>query len=286
MALIGMAFGLGFTLGPLFAVFAVPSGEGNPGPGPGFVAAALSAVALGLAIFKLPESLTPSSETANKKQWWKIGRWKLALSSPAIKMLLAAFFVCIFAFASFETTLSMLIKGSEDFENPPFKFSFKNVCWTFALIGLLVAIVQGGIVRPLSKHVSEKYLAIAGALIEVVGFALMAYAASFASLPILFVSLVVIVCGYACLQPSLFSLLSRWSDPQKQGTVLGVGQSVNALARIFGSALGIPMLKAAFFLPFALPYVVGCVLMFCVGGFVFLAAASGKDFSADPPPSR
>ena len=280
MALIGIAFGLGFTLGPLFAVFAVPSGDTDPGPGPGFVAAALSAVALGLAIFKLPESLTPNSETANKKQWWKMDRWKLAFSDPAIKLLLLAFFVCIFAFASFETTLSMLIKGSADFENPPFNFTFENVCWTFALIGLLVAIVQGGIVRPLAKHVSEKYLAISGALIEVVGFALMAFAASSASLPMLFASLVTIVCGYACLQPSLYSLLSRWSDPQRQGTVLGVGQSVNALARIFGSALGIPMLKAAFFLPFALPYVVGCGLMLSVGVFVYLAASKGTDYGS------
>lgn len=282
MALIGMAFGLGFTLGPLFAVFSVSGDDAHPGPGPGFVAAALSAVALGLAIFRLPESLRERSESANQKQWWRLDRWQQALSEPAIKTLLLAFFVCIFAFASFETTLSMLIKGSADFENPPFNFSFRNVCWTFALIGLLVAVVQGGIVRPLAKYVSEKYLAIAGALIEVIGFALMAYAASWASLQMLFASLVIIVCGYACLQPSLYSLLSRWSDPEKQGTVLGIGQSVNALARIFGSAIGIPMLKAAFILPYALPYLVGSILMLGVGLLVTLASARGRDFSVHP----
>ena len=240
MALIGMAFGLGFTLGPLFAVFAVPSGDADPGPGPGFAAAALSAVALGLAIFKLPESLRPGSQTANTRSWWELDRWKLAFSSRAIMILLLGFFVCVFSFANFETTLSMLIKGSKDFEGAPFQFSFRNVCLTFAVIGFLVAIVQGGIVRPLAKFVPENRLAIAGAMIEVVGFGLVSYAAAAASIPWLFVSLIFVVGGYSCLQPSLYSLLSRWSDPEKQGTVLGIGQSVNCAGQNLWIGTGDP----------------------------------------------
>lgn len=282
MALIGVAFGLGFTLGPVFAFFAVPvSGEGEPGPWPGFLAAILSAIALALAVVKLPESLNEQSESANQRRWWDRSRWKTALSSRAIVILFVGFFVCIFSFASFETTLSMLIKGSRDFENAPFDFSFKHVCLTFALIGFLVAIVQGGIVRRLSKRISEDKLAIAGALIEVIGFGLMSFAAASASLFWLFTSLGFIVCGYSCLQPSLYSLLSRWSDPKKQGTVLGVGQSVNALARILGSAIGIPMLKATFFIPFGLPYFVSAVLMIFVAILVFVASKQGKDFESN-----
>lgn len=275
MALIGMAFGLGFTLGPLFAVFAVPGGDGDPGPGPGFVAAALSAVALVMAIFKLPESLRPGSESAVTKKWWSLDRWKEAFSQRAILILLLGFFVCVFSFAMFETTLSMLIKGSRDFENAPFQFSFRNVCLTFAFIGLLVAIVQGGIVRPLTKYIPEHILAVAGALIEIVGFGLISYATASASLPWLFGALTFIVAGYSCLQPSLYSLLSRWSDPERQGRVLGIGQSVNAMARILGSGLGIPMLKAMIFLP----YIIASVLMVVVAGLVFFAAKYGRDFS-------
>ena len=275
MALIGMAFGLGFTLGPLFAVFAVPGGDGDPGPGPGFVAAALSAVALVMAIFKLPESLRPGSESAVTKKWWSLDRWKEAFSQRAILILLLGFFVCVFSFAMFETTLSMLIKGSRDFENAPFQFSFRNVCLTFAFIGLLVAIVQGGIVRPLTKYIPEHILAVAGALIEIVGFGLISYATARASLPWLFGALTFIVAGYSCLQPSLYSLLSRWSDPERQGRVLGIGQSVNAMARILGSGLGIPMLKAMIFLP----YIIASVLMVVVAGLVFFAAKYGRDFS-------
>src|SRR6476659_888059 len=61
MALIGAAFGLGFTFGPLLAAAAILSSGTNVSnsPWPGFVASGLSAVALLLAIFRLPESLKP-----------------------------------------------------------------------------------------------------------------------------------------------------------------------------------------------------------------------------------
>jgi MFS family permease len=273
MALIGMAFGLGFTLGPMFAYFAVPSeGQGTPGASPGFIAAGLSAVALLLAMFCLPESLKKDSQSAARR-WWDGSAWKAAFGKSSIAFLLIAFFICIFSFANFETTLSLLIKGSASFADAPFEFTFRQVCLTFAVIGLLVAIVQGGIVRRLAKKVPERTLAIAGALIEVVGFGLLALAASQASMPLLFGALAVIVAGYSCLQPSLYSLLSRWTDAAQQGQVLGVGQSVSALARIFGSGLGIPLLKAQILAP----YLLGSMLMVGVAVFVHLACRSGQD---------
>jgi MFS family permease len=275
MALIGVAFGLGFTLGPLFAYFAVAfsADEQTPGAGPGFVAAGLSLIALVLAIFVLPESKTATS-TNKARRWYDPAAWQTAFQTSALIYLLIGFFICIFAFANFETTLSMLIKGSKNFENAPFNFSFREVCGTFALIGLMVAIVQGGIVRRLAKKISEQKLAVAGAVIEIAGFGVMTYAVQAASTAWLFTALAIIVAGYSLLQPSLYSLLSRWSDPGEQGKVLGVGQSVSAMARIFGSALGIPMLKATLFLP----YVMASVLMLAVAGMIMLANKSGKDF--------
>ncbi len=276
MALIGMAFGLGFTLGPLFAFFAVPaSGTGDPGASPGFVAAGLSAIALLMAIFMLPESLHPDSQSASRK-WIDRRAWQAVLSNRAVGLLLLAFFICIFSFANFETTLSMLIKGSASFENAPFDFTFRQVCLTFAAIGFMVAVVQGGIVRRVAKVVSEQKLAVTGALIEVLGFGLIAVAVRIESVGWLFASLAVIVAGYSCLQPSLYSLLSRWSDPAQQGKALGVGQSVSALARIFGSALGIPMLKAFLYLPYA----IGSILMLAVAILVAIACRTGRDFDA------
>jgi hypothetical protein len=170
-----------------------------------------------------------------------------------------------------------LIHVSENFADAPFNFTIKQDCLTFAAIGLMVAIEQGGIVRRLAKFVPEKQLAISGALIEVVGFGLISYAVEIKSVTWLFGALAVIVTGYSCLQPSLYSLLSRWTDPSQQGQVLGVGQSVSAMARIFGSALGIPLLQVYLFLPYA----VGSVLMLVVAVSVAVACRTGVDFRSE-----
>lgn len=276
MALIGVAFGMGFALGPLFAFFAVTSEEVDPGAGPGFVAAALSAVAFLMAVFLLPESKHPDSKPIQSSRF-DFSAWRTAFSNRAMAYLLFGFFVCIFAFGNFETTLSLLIKGPKELTDAPFNFSFRKICLTFAFIGLLVAVVQGGIVRRLSKRISEQTLAVSGALIEVVGFGVLTYAVSAKSEVWLYGSMVVIVAGYSCLQPSLYSLISRWSDPTEQGKALGVSQSVGALARIFGSGLGIPLLKLSLFLP----YIIASVLMLVVAGAVAVACKTGRDFETD-----
>jgi DHA1 family tetracycline resistance protein-like MFS transporter len=272
MALIGMAFGLGFTLGPLVGFLAVLGEQDAPLPWPGFVAAGLSAVALLLAVFKLPESLKEGSEKAARKLF-DFHAFRLALSTPSVAFVLFAIFVCVFSFANFETTLSLLIKDSDRSEGV-FKFSSWQVCLTFAYIGLTLAIVQGGIVRRVAGRISEGTLAATGAFLEVVGFGLMILAIRNGSVPFLMLALAVVVTGFSLMQPSLNSLLSRRSDPAKQGTILGVGQSVNSLARIIGAGIGIPLLRAQL----ELPYYVATALMLIGMVLVVIASRSGRDY--------
>lgn len=270
MAMIGAAFGLGFTFGPLFGYLAVPSGTGDPGPGPGYAAAGLSAVALLLAYFKLPESLGEESKPS-AHGWMQFGALRDALSVPAIVTLLVAWFLCVFAFANFESTLSLLIKD----ESGAFRFTFRQVCLTFAYIGFLLTLIQGGVIRRISTKVRESSLASTGAVLEIIGFGLLAWAERSASLPILLTALAVIVGGFACITPSLNSLLSRWSDPTKQGGVLGLGQSVSALARILGPAIGIPLSQKSA----AYPIWLAIGIMLVGGGLVLVAARRGRDFA-------
>ena len=69
MALIGAAFGLGFTFGPLLAAAALISTDNNvaQSPWPGYVAAAISGCAFVFAFFKLPESKTADSQSTHKR---------------------------------------------------------------------------------------------------------------------------------------------------------------------------------------------------------------------------
>jgi MFS family permease len=55
------------------------------------------------------------------------------------------------------------------------------------------------------------------------------------------------------LTPSAQALVSRRSDPEKQGEILGVNQSASAMARILGPALGPPLYKwtTSHLLPYA-----------------------------------
>jgi DHA1 family tetracycline resistance protein-like MFS transporter len=277
MALIGMAFGMGFTFGPLLGFLAAPTRDARPGPWPGFAAAILSAAAFALAVFLLPESLSRGAQPAERtRATWT--DWREALSVPSIGLLLVAMFVCVFSFAMFETTLSLLIKGSAHLDRPIFDFSWKQVCLTYAFIGLTLTVVQGGVVRRLAGKLHEGLLAASGALMQVLGFILMLLAAQHLSVELLAVALVAVVSGFAFMQPNLQSLLSRRSDPARQGLILGFGQSVSALARIAGAGVGIPLLR----LGTTVPYITAANLMGAGLILVWLAARSGRDFG--PPP--
>jgi MFS family permease len=274
MALIGMAFGLGFTFGPLIGYLAVPTGQGDPGPLPGYVAAGLSAVALLLAIFKLPESRRFDRPSEFRRGFIDFAALKKALATPSIAMLLVAIFVLVFSFANFEVTLSLLIKDKPG-EASPFGFTWGQVCLTYAYIGITLAIIQGGVVRRIAGRISEGILASSGALVEIVGFLLVVQAVEQKSTPLLLGALAVIVTGFSFMQPSLNSLLSRRSDPARQGGIFGVSQSVNSMARIFGSFIGIPLLK----INNAVPYYLAVVLMALGFVLVVFAARGGADYA-------
>jgi MFS transporter, DHA1 family, tetracycline resistance protein len=70
------------------------------------------------------------------------------------------------------------------------------------------------------------------------------------------------VMGFAFLTPSVQSLISRRSDPTKQGEILGVNQSASALARILGPLMGLSLFDVA--RSHILPYLAGTALLVIV----------------------
>ena len=277
MALIGMAFGLGFTFGPLLGFLAAPTEQSTPGPWPGYVAAGLSAVALAMAWKWLPESRVAETAADDDQKTRRFAALLDAARAPSVGLILAAIFVCIFSFANFETTLSLLIKGGNTVESP-FRLSWGQVCLSYAYIGLTLAIVQGGVVRRLAGKVSETLMAVSGGALQIVGFGLTLIACGQRSISLVFVALTLVTTGFAFMQPSLNALLSRRTDPKRQGAVLGVGQSVSSLARIVGSGIGIPLLTAAI----TAPYWVAIALMSLGSVLVAIAARRGSDFGGEP----
>lgn len=309
MALIGVSFGLGFTFGPLLAWAALLSAkttpiptndnapevamvaaDGNPeatplekkatknreyehvatSPLPGFVAAGLSLVALMLAVFLLPESLRPGVSQTHLGLF-DVRALRDSISTPTIAALLFTSFLSVTAFGGFETTAALLLKD----EQRGFHMEFSQIPLFFAFIGITLSLVQGGIVRRLSTRLSEVTMAAIGFSLTATGFLLIILATTWSSWNLLLVATAVSVGGFAFTTPSLSALISRRSDPARQGGIMGVSQGVSALARIAGPLFAIPLFKSVS--PVA-PYQVALGLMVVALIALLMFARHGRDF--------
>jgi MFS family permease len=271
MALIGAAFGIGFTFGPLLGAAFVPGepevaaaetwtesagpAEGvlddshtQPSAAPGYVASVLSGLALLSAIFLLPESLQPGTRAADR-HWLDSSSLREAVGRPAIGLVLLTMFLTTFAFAQFESTLSLLTAhlGLAD------RYNY----FVFAYIGFILSLSQGVLVRRLVPRLGERVMSIAGTLLMTAGLLLIGLAGKSGSTTMLYAVLPLCVVGFSALNPSLQSLLSRHTPASQQGGVLGLGQSMAALARILGPVLGLRLNE----LDITWPYWAGAAIM-------------------------
>lgn len=275
MAIIGAAFGIGFTFGPLLGAASLLFATEGSGPSawPGYLAAILSATAFGFAMAMLPESLKESASPSQRGPIFDSGAFRNALVRPHIGAILAAVFLTTFAFAQFETTLSLLTKrlGQSDGLN----------FLTFAYIGLILTVAQGGLVRKLIPRWGEFWMGLAGVALMSAGLLLLGWTSQQNSMALVYVVLPIAVVGYSATTPSLQALLSLCAGDDEQGGILGVGQSMSALARILGPLIALPMQG----IDLALPYWVGAGLMAVSLGLVItLRDASYLSHTSAPPP--
>lgn len=228
MGLIGAAFGLGFILGPALGGTAHRLGHSFPG----LLAAALSATALILAWLTLPETWPPERRArapVSEKGWFKLRQLEAALRHPQVGLLLVLFFLSTFAFANFESTFALLLLER-------FGLSMIQVTYLFVFIGVLAALVQGGLIGRLSRRFGERKLILSGAALLLPTYLALV---GVASLPALLGLLPILALGAGLVGPALSSLVSRLSAEDEQGGILGVYQSMASLARILGPFWGV-----------------------------------------------
>jgi len=241
MALIGMAFGIGFTFGPLIGAGFVSNVPGGPpSPWAGYVAAMLSATAFLVALLKLPESRQPGAdqESAGHSHFRRL---TAAVTIGGVGAVLLTMFMTTVAFAQFESTLALLTKGM--------KIADRGNFLIFAYVGAVLTLSQGLIVRRLATRITPQKLALGGTALMVVGLGLVGFAGKLASESMLYAVLPIAVIGFSAVNPALQSLLSLKASADQQGEVLGVGQSFSALARIVGPAIAMPLHASAVELP-------------------------------------
>jgi DHA1 family tetracycline resistance protein-like MFS transporter len=226
MGLIGAAFGLGFIFGP--AIGGTLSRYGYDVPG--YFAAGLSFVNFLAACIVLPESLKKGDgfqpSAAAQRFRWK--DYAAALAQPRLALLLAIFFTSVLAFANMESTFAL-------FAERHYGYTAIETGYIFAYVGIIVVMIQGGVIGRLVKKFGDSMLILAGSLLMALGLCLLSYSeAGFQLLTVM----AVLATGSAVCNPSVQGLISRMADPEKQGGILGVSQSFASLARILGPVMG------------------------------------------------
>jgi multidrug resistance protein len=247
--LIGAAFGLGFIMGPaLSGVLAKYSYTA-----PIWAAAGLTLVATSMAWLWLPETVhRERAGTGNPLSYLPE-----LFTRPAMRRMLIVDFIYWFAFSIFQTTFAL-------FAAQRFDFDASRTGYFFAAFGVLGAVIQGGLIRPIVKRTGDKSMFVAGVVFSAVG--LVAAAASH-SVPLFALSLVPLAFGMGFGHPTVSSLVSRAGRGDEQGRVQGAAGAVESLGRTLGPVWGntslqrygeaTPFVTGAAFLMLAVAVVLG-----------------------------
>ena len=247
--LIGAAFGLGFIMGPaLSGILAQVSYTA-----PIWAAAALTAVAAAMAWFWLPETVHRAHAGVGNP----LSYLPALLQRPAIRRVLTVDFIYWFAFSIFQTTFAL-------FAARRFEFNASRTGYFMAGFGVLGAVIQGGLIRPIVKKTGDKAMFIAGALFSIAG---LVAAAAAHSVTLFALSLVPLAFGMGFGHPTVSSLVSRAGRGDEQGRVQGAASAVESLGRTIGPVWGnaslqrygeaTPFYSGAAFLVLALLVVIG-----------------------------
>lgn len=225
MGLIGAAFGLGFVLGP--ALGGVVSGYGLE------VAPLVAAVITGLngvaALFFLKETRRFSEEAATKPSVHPLfaPSWRVAHAFPGAIRICWLMGLYTALFSAFEVTLPL-------WGHDALGWTITSIGWVFMSVGLVAVVVQAGFVRRLVARLGEKRMTALGLTLIASGMGIFAMD----GLAVTLTALVLIAAGSGMVHPGLSSLVSLNTDPERQGLMMGIFQSLSALGRGVGPVLG------------------------------------------------
>ncbi|MGE8722180.1 MFS transporter [Leptospira terpstrae] len=227
MGFLGAGIGLGFVMGPLlggissqwtFLDFLYEKGTAVVFPASALFAILVSLLTVILVFVFLPKN---KPEVVPEKEIHPFLSLKKIESRNLVRIsLLNLLFVL--SFSGFEFVVNFFLSDR-------FQFSPKEIGFTFLYIGIIIILVQGGVVRRLSGKVSEKRISLYGAVLVVIGMGLLvSFGTSFSGL---FTSLFFLAFGSALVNPGLSSFASLESGKGDLGKSLGLFRSFGSLGR-------------------------------------------------------
>ncbi len=239
MALIGAAFGLGFLFGPAIGGGLTVLAEkfttdtGVIASISSFGVALLCTMTLLFAFFYLKETKTPEerAQAALKKSQNKISRFDYLskyFKQPILNHLMSSFSLATLSMAMMEATLVLYMRNK-------FQWNIKEVSFGFAYIGIIIVFTQGYLVRKLLPKLGERVVLRLGLFLMACGLSLIGFADS---LFLMALAMTLLSFGNGFTNPSFMGSISLLVAKDEQGAALGTTQSLSALGRVIGPALG------------------------------------------------
>lgn len=265
MALVGIAFSVGFIVGPLIgALFAMT----NKGSGEFFVVPALFALSLALLdilflslLFKetLPQekrahsvasTLSGALSYVNPASLFKFQPvQKLPLKDhQVLRQCGLAYFSYLLFYSGLEYSLSFLTHSR-------FQYTRMQQGKMYFVVGLVMAAIQGGYVHRVPPG-KEVRVCLAGIVTIIPSFIIIGVAWSPS---ILYFGLMLYAFSSGTVVPCLTTLVSKYGAPTQKGTILGIFRSLGALARALG-----PLLSSMVY------WWAGPVTCYCIGACLFI----------------
>lgn len=222
----GMAFGLGFVLGPgitglLTKTFADHADKLAKYRAPTLVAAGLSLLSIVLTAWLL----RPKKPVVHQSSGKRTAAVVQFFSRSRTRGLLLQFFMYSVSFAGLTGGLALYLRHN-------FNFQVEQTSWIFGLSGFIGALVQGAL-RQLARRFGEERLALVGLGSMAIGYMFLGVVHN---IPLLVVLIFFGSVGGAVVRPSLTTLITRSVSETEQGAVLGVNQSLGSLAQVIGPA--------------------------------------------------
>ncbi len=237
LALIGAAFGLGFVVGPAIGGGLTYLGE-KISNAPFYASTFSTLIVAGLCFCNflfglkfLKESLTVEDRKNRTNEHHRKGRLNL-ISQYVLKKtlgpLLSVYFMMSLSMAAMEATLVLFMAHR-------FQWGLKEVSFGFAYIGVIIVITQGFLVRRLIPKIGERKTLRIGLVATALGFAGIGLAHD---LTFMCITMTVLALGNGLSNPATLGGVSLLTGEEEQGVALGVAQSLSALGRILGPAIG------------------------------------------------
>lgn len=248
MGMLGAAFGIGFIIGPLIGgVLMTNFGISMVG----LFAAGLNSVNFILALFLLSETnphaegirslfrKSPESAHADTSLFASLSRKgsayleriNEAFSSRPVALLMIINFIYSLAIVNMQVA-AILLWGDI------YHTTEQQVGYLFAYVGFISVIVQGGMLPKMTRQFGEHKLMVFGHIASFIGVFFVPFVPVHSLFTIGLAILLFFAIGTSLVNPLNISMISLYSYKQKQGQIMGLAQSVNALARILGPITG------------------------------------------------